>query len=271
MRKVFDFNVHLPLRADRLVDQIAVNEMEMSDKDLCRAISDYKSELSILDSANLMLFNTSLFDNSGSLEFLESARKFTHCHLTALVDFRRDDVIEYVDVLQQHGVQCVKFHSYVQKITSDDFSRVLKVAEYSAERGLVLCFDASYGTLGMYSQDNLRLVCAVADRIKNSPIIILHSGGARCIEAMLIADAAPNVFLETSFTLPYYRGSRIEQDLLFVYQKIGAERILYASDFPYIRIEESIEIASGFFEKSGFSSKEIDRVFFHNSAELLKR
>ena len=83
------------------------------------------------------------------------------------------------------------------------------------------------------------VAAAIANRVTRAPIILLHSGGSRCLEAMLLADATKNVFLETSFTLPYYLNSSIERDLAFAYKKLGANKILYGSDFPYISLKES--------------------------------
>ena len=49
----------------------------------------------------------------------------------------------------------------------------------------------------------------------------MHSGGGRAMEASLHADACPNVFLDISFSVPYYMDSTIEKDLAFADNRTG--------------------------------------------------
>ncbi len=271
MARTIDFNVHLPLMVSDHVSQITVNETEMTDADLCTALAQYRDSFEFLDGINLMIFNSSLLDQPHQLSFFEQANsQSTNCYFTSLVDFRHADALAYVEKLKAAGFSCIKFHSYVQKITSDDFERVLTVAKHAVANSLAICLDASYGTTGMFRYDNLALVCHLAESISDVPIVILHSGGIRCLEAMLIAQAQPNVFLETSFTLPYFLGSRIETDLAFVYQKIGADKIIYASDAPYVDISQSFEIAQSFFDRAGFDSNELDKIFYENANAIFQ-
>jgi predicted TIM-barrel fold metal-dependent hydrolase len=121
----------------------------------------------------------------------------------------------------------------------------------------------------MYKYDNLKLVCAVADQVNNTPILVLHSGGNRVLEAMLIAAEKQNVFLETSFSLSYYKGSSVENDIAFAYKKIGVERVLYGSDFPYVSIQESINVHHQFLEKHSFSTNDIEKIMFKNAQSLV--
>ena len=100
-------------------------------------------------------------------------------------------------------------NSYLQKITIKDYDLVIKAFKYASKLGLLLCIDGSYGTSKMFKYDNLKLACAVADKIPLSKIIIIHSGGFRLIQALLLALDKKNVSLDTSFSLPYYKNSSI--------------------------------------------------------------
>jgi predicted TIM-barrel fold metal-dependent hydrolase len=247
--------------------------MSLDDLQLC-----YTSHRSVLRKAamdaNFMLFNEDYpFGGHALNEFISEVRRdwARTAAFTQLLDFRRDCVDAALDYLVECRVDGIKFHSYVQKIVESDFSFVLTAAKAAAKRGFFICIDASYGTTRLYDHDNLRLAALLIREIHNVPIIILHSGGARCWDAMLLALDRPNVFLETSFTLPYYLGSSIESDLSFIYRKIGVDKVLYASDFPYVSLEESVECIGQFFDRFGFSHAECSAILSENAHNLLDR
>ena len=272
MSRIFDFNIHLPLTVSDHVDQITVNETEMSDRQFQTALSSMQSDLKFLSGLNLMILNPNYLRDPNQPEFLQFARKtLSNCIFTSLVDFRRPDAMDYVDQLANQGFSCIKFHSYIQSIETAEFDRVKTVAKQAESRELAICIDASFGTTGMFRYDNLALACCIAESITKVPVVILHSGGLRCLEAMLIALSEPNVYLETSFTLPFYTGSRIEADLGFAYKKIGADKILYASDAPYVDVSDSLNRAQQFFAEQGFSDDELEKVFFENAQRFIKK
>ena len=271
---MFDFNVHLPCRKGNDVGGRLADEATMSLDELKRCYDSHRPELGKATmGANFMLFNEEYPFGSHVLPqwISEVRRDWTRASFTQLLDFRRDRVDIALDYLRDSRVDGIKFHSYVQKIGEPDFSLVLTAAKAAAERGFFICVDASYGTTRLYDHDNLRLAALLIREIRNVPIVILHSGGARCWEAMLLALEGPNVYLETSFTLPYYRGSSIESDLSFIYRKIGINKVLYASDFPYVSLEESTKSISEFFDRFEFSHGERSAILSENAYALLDR
>ena len=133
----------------------------------------------------------------------------------------------------------------------------------------MICIDTSYGTSKMYAHDNLKLACHIADHITKVPIVLLHIGGARVLEAMLLAHEKQNVMLESSFSLGYYEGSTIPQDAAFAFRKIGIERVMYGSDFPYVSMEESMRVHTDFYARFGFSDDEIENMLYNNANQML--
>jgi predicted TIM-barrel fold metal-dependent hydrolase len=121
----------------------------------------------------------------------------------------------------------------------------------------------------MYEYDNLRFAAWLATRITAAPIVLLHSGGLRALEAWLLAASCPNVWLETSFSVPTYEGTRVEQDLYTAYHKLGGERVLYASDHPYITMQDSLAIFRRFVKNHKFTSTERDQMLCGSADHLL--
>ncbi|MCG3770530.1 MAG: hypothetical protein JW384_01680 [Nitrosomonadaceae bacterium] len=219
---------------------------------------------------NIMLLNSAL--EVAEIEALIATVRasWSNTSFTVLVDPRDPEWRERLGQLREVGVSGIKFHCYIQQLSEVDFASCVALSILAQSLGLVVMIDTSYGSLDMYRFDNLRLAAAIATQVRHVPVVLLHSGGARCIEALLLADAADNVYLETSFSLPYYLGSSIERDLAFAYRKLGDERVLYGSDFPYVGLEESKDKFLGFLEHWRFSTQAVERMLRWNGMAVLR-
>lgn len=267
MRKIFDFNIHLPIKALNSIDKVIVNDLQMDEQNLIKGLNHNKSYLESIEGSNVLLFNTNLFTNPIP-NFLKASHRFKNINLTSLIDFRRNDIYSYIDLLIDNGVKAVMINSYLQRISDGDIPLVLDVFKYCASEGLFLFIDGSYGTSKMLDYNNLKLMCTVAEQIKDTPIVIIHSGGLRVKEVMLLALENQNIYLDTSFSLPFYLGSSLEQDFAFAYKKIGIERVFFGSDLPYNEPTESINQHFQFFKKHRFSDSEIEKIFCQNAIEF---
>lgn len=269
--KIFDFNIHLPSNLNyKDVDDMIIDEAEIT---INKLNDSYKKNIEECkdrpDAANLMIFNTILFlDKDVNLFMNIIKRDSRDSYITTLINFRSKKEIDYVDKSIEQGIDGIKFHSYVQRIEESDFPNILKICKHAEERGLFICIDTSYGTSRMFAYDNLKLAAFISESIKKAPIILLHSGGARIIQAMLLAEDKKNIYLDTSFSIPYFLGSSLENDFAFAYKKIGSERVLYGSDFPFITFKESIDIIYKFFEKYKFNQVEIENILFNNAVRI---
>jgi len=267
---IFDFNIHLPCSKSvdtnsKILDE---NSMFLDDIKICyqNYFSGFKSSIK---AGNFMLFNQNIFFEDDMKNFIKNVKNdFKGSFFTALIDFRKPDIFTYLDKAISDGVDFIKFHSYNQKITESDFIDIVKVCQYVEERDIGICVDTSYGTSRMYEYDNLKLACFISDFITKVPIILLHTGGARVIEAMLLADEKKNIFLDTSFSIVYYLDSSLEKDFAYTYKKIGTNRVLYGSDTPYINLDESIRKTIDFLEKYHFTSYDIDNILSNNAMNL---
>ena len=270
MKKIFDFNVHLPYVLKNDLNQSVYNETDIEADQIFESYRKYSKILKeTICGANFMFLNEKILLQKELDNIIKTIKNdFERCYFTFIVDFRKDKYEYLIDRAIECGAHGVKFHSYIQKISLDDFADVLKVSKYAENHGLFICIDTSYGTSGIYRYDNLRLAAFLSEFISDVPIILLHSAGIRILEAMLLADCKKNIYLETSFSLPYLLGSSVEQDFAFSYKKIGTDKILYGSDFPYVSIEDSVNVMNNFFEKYNFNYDDIERIMFNNALRL---
>ncbi len=267
--KVFDFNVHLPILSGNDVEAVIDNDRHLDEENLIRGFQHHLPVLKNLTGINFLLFNTNLFAQSIQ-KFREITEShFNHISFTALIDFRRNDLQDYLRRVKEEQVRAVMVNSYLQQITSEDYKKVRELCTFARKHKLIICIDGSYGTSGMYRYDNLKLACHIADNIPDTPIVIIHAGGLRVKEAMLLALDKPNVFLDTSFSLPYYIGSSIEQDFAFACKKMDSDRIFFGSDTPYENSGDALNIHLDFFKKYRFSDSAIERILFTNAQKLL--
>ena len=268
--KPFDINIHLPCRShllsDRLAEDVSMDGPWLTDcfEHHLQAIREHSQ------GANFMLFNQSL-DAEEAVAFTSRVRQdIPNARFTLLADPGVLTSISELGKMKSAGIDAIKYHCYVQEISEEAYPAAIVLAEHAEQLGMPVFIDTSFGSTKMYRYDNLRLAAALLDQVTAVPVILLHSGGARAMEAMLLAESAPNVFLDMSFSVPYYLGSRVEQDLSFAYKQIGSDRVLYGSDYPYISFDQSMGAAMSFFERSGFPESDRTAILSTTAQRLFR-
>jgi len=267
--KVFDFNIHLPVSVSPDVNDLILEDFNMTEAQLCTGLSTHLEHIKMNDGCNFLLFNQNLFENDIPAFKTLVKKQFSSHLLTALLDFRRNNLEAYIEHAKLAGANSIMFNSYIQKITGQDFGDVLKACLFAQQNKMFICIDGSYGTSKMYDYDNLQLACYISEFITKVPIVIIHSGGYRVLEAMLLALDKKNIYLDSSFSLHYYTGSSLEIDFAFAFKKIGTHRILYGSDHPYVNAKDSLQTHLRFFSQYHFSQKETEDILFNNSLQLI--
>jgi predicted TIM-barrel fold metal-dependent hydrolase len=185
------------------------------------------------------------------------------------VDFRRPDAEARLEQAHAAGAAALKFHPYLQRIVTADYDRAAALARAAERLGMFVMVCCSYGTRALEKHDGVRLAASLAGVVR-CPIVMSHGGGRQVLDAMLVAADAPQVLLETSFSLPYYEGSSIETDFAFAMRKLGASRWMYGSDAPFVTVSESLRSARAFFERHRFTSAEVEQVLHGTASALLQ-
>ena len=267
--KIFDFNIHLP--ANFLGVEGAIHsELQITPNELLRRYQEFIGRASFIDGTNVMIFNQEIFNYDMSHFLPDGIKVLPNTHFTFLLNPRLRDPFELIEECLIAGIKSFKYHSYIQRIDDALIAKCVEIAQFIQQKGGVLCIDASYGTLQMLRYDNIRLICEVALKCKKMPIVILHSGGIQVLKAMLAVLDSKNLYMETSFTLPTFLGSSVECDLAFAYKAIGSERIIYASDSPYVDAKLSLDTAMAFFDRNGFRGSELESIFYGNAVNILR-
>ncbi|MDI6826030.1 MAG: amidohydrolase family protein [Candidatus Aenigmarchaeota archaeon] len=127
------------------------------------------------------------------------------------------DKKEVIDSIKRFNVRGVKLHSVFDGYYPSP--KFLKdIIELSVKLNIPVLFHSLWGDLG-----DVKHIEKVAESFPRAKIVIAHLKESGCID---VAKKLDNVYIDTSYC-PHPRG--IEQAV----KAIGAERILFGSDFPF--------------------------------------
>jgi predicted TIM-barrel fold metal-dependent hydrolase len=142
----------------------------------------------------------------------------------------------------EHEPHGIKIHPRLQRVRLDDIV-VQEVVAWAQQRGLPVLFDAfphgwSIAEPGLQPAAYDRL----AERFHDGTIVLAHAGGYQALQAFMVAKARANVILESSFTLSYFQGASVSQDLAFAIRHLWPGRTMYGSDFPEVGLADHLEL-----------------------------
>lgn len=133
---------------------------------------------------------------------------------------------------EHHFLHGIKIHPRLQGVTARD-PLVHEVVGFMAERGRPVLFDNFQHGRDLDNPALMPLAYhRLAKEFPTATLILAHTGGHMVLDAFMVAKSNPNVLLETSLTLDYYRGASVEADLACTVRRMHAWRVLYGSDFP---------------------------------------
>lgn len=260
--RVIDFNVHLP-PAPSLEHELDLQAFDAAAS--LAAIGDEMQRNGVVR-GNLMILDCG-FLRRGDYALVAFARALG-LRCTVMVDPREVDAWNLVDAGAQAGIVAIKLHPYLLGLHDGEIPRAVALAEHAAAKGLMIAVDCSYGTRRLYDISGVRLVVALAERV-TTPIVALHGGGPRVLDVMSLVLDSSNVYLETSFSIPYWLGSSVEADYAFAIRKAGAHRCLFGSDRPYIPQQQAIAQTLDFMRRHGFGEREVEQVMSATAQQLL--
>lgn len=168
----------------------------------------------------------------------------------------------------------------MHKFQPDDpaVDRVCEAAEVHGAAVFVHCGVLSVGVrkkLGLPSQFDLRLgdplaVGVAAQRHPRVPVIIPHFGAGMFREALMAAEQAPNILLDTSSSnawMKYYPGLTLETVFRSALSVVGPDRLLFGTDssfFPRGWQTGIYDAQRGVLEAIGVSEEDRAKIFGGN-------
>ncbi len=224
--------------------------------------------LTLIDHSGIALFDSDIIYRENQLSSLKNLTKEGQHSFFFMPSIDGDQGEDQIKRAAKIGCKAIVFHPYIQKITAEKLFRVSELAKVADKLNLFICVCSAYGSRDIFNYYPLKTVVAIAS-VVNCPVVIVHGGGAKIMDAYLIADAFPHVMLDTSFSLYYWLDSPIEDWFVFAMRQLGIERWMFGSDSPFIELEKSVDTHIKFCQKHHFSPQETELLMGGTAARIL--
>ena len=171
------------------------------------------------------------------------------------------------EAIEELGFIGLKLHPRLQEFGVDD-EQTVQVCILAGELGVPVLIDAfPDGTHLMQGFDPVRYA-NLAKRCPGTRFIWAHMGGHRVIDFMMLAKRLPNVYMDFSYSLLYYRTSSVPADLVYAMRSMRFDRVFYGSDYPDRPLKLSLDLALEQLRALGLVDVELDKLLGANAAAL---
>jgi uncharacterized protein len=153
-----------------------------------------------------------------------------------------------------------KLHPEFQVFRPDE-ERLRPVYAAAVEHGLTVFFHAGLDLAIPTEHSDPASFARVLDDFPQLTVVLAHMGGWKQWEAVADVLCGRDVFLETSYTLPYI-GPQAFTDLVTSH---GAGRVVFGSDGPWADVGHEARTIAGL----GLGDQEREAILWGNAARLL--
>ena len=172
---------------------------------------------------------------------------------------------EELKEIKNLGLKGIKLHPDYQNKNFDDLS-YMHIVDYASELGLIISVHAGVD-IGLPNPVH----CAparsleVIRQIHPPKLVLAHMGGWKQltqVEELLVGE---QVYLDTSFTLPWLENETQKEQFIRIIRNHGADKILFATDSPWSGQKEDAKLLN----QLGFTQEEMDQIMWKNAEKLL--
>ena len=167
-----------------------------------------------------------------------------------------DAVPEELQRMKDLGLKGVKFHPDFQQFPIDD-PRMMRIYEAIGD-SMIMLFHLGDPKTDYSAPERL---ARVLDRLPEAKIIAAHMGGYQVWERAERALAGRDLYFDISSTIPHAGVETVRRLVL----KHGAEKVLFASDYPAISHEQAIADVLSL----GLPDDMLEKIFYRNAETLL--
>lgn len=193
-------------------------------------------------------------------EVSEESRVISFCGM-------HPDIENYEERLTQakeNGFLGIKIHPDYQGVFFDD-SRYVKILACAKELDLITVTHAGLdgAFVGQEIKCTPKRILRLLDKIGGyEKLVLAHLGGNELFDEVYAELAGENVYIDTSYVLPFIKREQFEGLL----QKHGEDKILFATDSPWQDQGEMVNIIKSY--NLGVAAE--SRIFAENAKKLLK-
>jgi len=167
---------------------------------------------------------------------------------------------EELEFLAANGIKGIKLHPEYQSFYPDDPS-MKEIYEACAKNNIIILFhagiDFAYPDLVHATPERLLEVT----KVPGLKLIFAHTGSYRMWEEVYAQLAGRDVYFDVSYSAEI--GPEIMKKII---KKHGADKMLFGSDFPWMRAKQIIEML----ETLGLDEDTREKLYYKNAEKLLQ-
>ena len=185
------------------------------------------------------------------------------------VDPDENTTFKNIEKLKEHGVSGIKLHPRLHKYNIET-QYCIKTVKFAGELGLPVIICGFMDGLNLKLGNTPDAFGRLADKCPETKIVMAHAGGHKIVDSMMIMKSCPNLYLDISFTLLYYRACpRVMQDMKYVLESSRGKKILWGTDYPDRPYAKTIRLSMVELRKMKLSPEIKGKILEENSLELL--
>ena len=165
------------------------------------------------------------------------------------------------------GFEGLKLHPRLQQFDVSS-KLVVNLCNKAADLGVPVLIDAFPDGTYLMNGFNPIDYALLAKRCDMTKFIWAHMGGHYVIDFMMLAKRLSNVWMDTSYSLLYYRGSSKVDDFTYAMKSMRFNRILYGSDYPDRPLKETLHESIEILTQHGIIDSAADSILSKNAYAL---
>lgn len=185
----------------------------------------------------------------------------------ASVDPLRRDAADILVECIENGLKGLKLHPKLQKFHLSDLN-AQRVIQKAADLKIPVVIDAWVTPEDSVYQDLIDSIADTARRIPHAHIVLTHLGGHKYNEILPVSKANRNIYFDLSFIMTHVDHETLYNHLGPLIREIGADHLIYGSDYPEIDITNYYLSAQEFFDDF-FSHKEKNLILGDTIMQLI--
>lgn len=138
------------------------------------------------------------------------------------------------------------------------------------DRAAALQLPVTFDAYSPFDADEIGKLVQLAVTHPSAKLILAHMGGPRFPELIVFwvlpkYGVPRNVWFDLSAVATLYARSPFQEQLLFICRKVGIDRVLFGSDFPFFQPTEALAAVHAL----GFTAEEERQILYANAHALL--
>ncbi|HRI91865.1 amidohydrolase family protein [Accumulibacter sp.] len=166
--------------------------------------------------------------------------------------------------LAAQGFAGIKLHPRLNDYDPLD-AKCIAAIDAAAEHGLVILLDTLFRRRGLATTNAPDSIDYIANACPETRILLLHAAGPSMLDLFEIVRANPKLMLDFSFTIMRYAGSRLDEDMRYLFATTD-QLITIGSDFPEYPPRTILERFKRLSE--GIESHRIENIMYRNLERL---